>query len=415
MAFARTLGGTLATLLAWTFVCGFHPPGTITETATRPPFHLLPRLDGKFVHNVGRLLLQVTNTGMTGNQFNPQLTTIPSAEWPPGSGNDYLFAAGLWIGALDASGIPHVTTSPSSRTYRLEFSGEPSPVDVCVPLQTDQVADVRESYEGIPGGNRIISSSVNPDDDGDGLIDEDFLNGIDDDQDGLCDEDYAAIGQQMLACEYADDIPQIRELNPEHVALGVKVEQTSYAWATPGQNDFVGMDYKILNRSGRALRNVYVGIFADTDIGNRAVPGYFLDDQAGLIDTVVQYVGPTGDFVSRRIQMGYGWDNKDDPGRPQDNQGGDAPGYVGCMFLNHTTDPSGATAPTHVGITSFKFFSGSASFAAGGDPENDAQRYQLMSDPLLDPDLIGQVVTSRPLDYRFVMATGPFRSIAPDS
>jgi len=86
------------------------------------------------------------------------------------------------------------------------------------------------------------------------------------------------------------------------------------------------------------------------------------------------------------------------------------------MFLNHTTDPSGVLAPKAVGITSYKFFSGSgAPFAAGGDPENDAQRYQLMTDPTLNPDGLGEIRSSRPLDYRFVMATGPFRSLLPES
>ncbi|MBI4364096.1 MAG: hypothetical protein HY568_01575, partial [Candidatus Latescibacteria bacterium] len=411
MSMRRRTAIVMAATGLWFGVCAFHElPQDAPDGGTRS-FHKLFRLDGKFVHNVGRLQLQITNFGETGNQNNPSRTTVPSAEWPAGSGNDHLYAAGLWVGALDPSGIPHVSTA----TYQREFSPAIFPQDICVSLPIEQVADVRESYEGIPGGNRVISASVDPDDDGDGLIDEDFLNGIDDDGDGRCDEDYAAIGQQMLACEYSDDEPTTRIIFPEHVPLGVKIQQTSYAWATPGQNDFVGMDYKIINRSGRALRNVFVGIFADMDLGNRAIPGYFLDDQAGLIDSTVRYVGATGDFVKRRIQMGYMWDNPDNPARPQDNQGGDAPGYFGCMFLNHTTDPSGAIAPRRVGITAFKFFSGSAPFAAGGDPENDAQRYQLMSDPQLNPDFVGQVLSARPLDYRFVMATGPFRSIPPDS
>jgi len=405
---------TSVTFGLWAGMCAFHQlPGEKQLEPTRDPIHHVFRTDGKFVHNVGRLQLQITNFGETGNQDNPRLTTVPSAEWPQGSGDDYLFAAGLWVGALDASGIPHVTTA----TYDREFSPDIAPVNVCVPLPIDQVADVRESYEGIPGGNRIISSSVNPDDDGDGRVDEDFLNGIDDDGDGLCDEDYSSIGQQMFASEYNDYQPTTRQLYPEHVPLGIKVQQTSYAWATPGQNDFVGMDYKIINVSGRALRNVYVAIFADMDVGNRAacLNCYYRDDEAGLIDTTVQYVGPTGDFVKRRIQMGYMWDNPDDPGRLQEAKGGDVPGYFGCMFLNHTTDPSGASAPRHVGITAYKFFSGATSFPAGGDPQNDAQRYLLMSDPQLNPDVVGQIVSGRPLDYRFIMATGPFRSIPPDS
>ena len=415
MSIARRTALTSAVVAFWAVTCAFHelPQDQVDPTtrAARGGIHGLFRLDGKFVHNVGRLLLQVTNFGETGNQNNPSRTTVPSAEWPPGSGNDYLYAAGLWVGALDASGIPHVTTA----TYEREFSPDIVPQNVCVNLPIDQVADVREAYEGIPGGNRVISASVNPDDDGDGRVDEDFLNGLDDDGDGLCDEDYAAIGQQMFASEYNDYQATTRQIFPEHVPLGIKVRQTSYAWATPGQNDFVGMDYKIINVSGRALRNVFVAIFADMDIGNRGIRGYFTDDEAGLIDTTVTYVGPSGDFVKRRIQMGYMWDNPDDPARLQDAKGGDVPGYFGCMFLNHTTDPSGASAPRHVGITAYKFFSGSASFAAGGDPENDAQRYILMSDPQLNPDVVGQVVSARPLDYRFIMATGPFRSILPDS
>jgi hypothetical protein len=407
---ARGLKALLATVGIvglWGSATGFHEAPESDPRGLNPTF----RLDGKFVHNVGRLHLQMTNIGETGNQSNPARTTVPSAEYPPGSGFDHLYAAGLWVGAIDASGIPHVTTA----LYQREFAPETAPANPCVNLPLDQVTDVRESYEGIPGGNRVISASVNPDDDGDGLVDEDFLNGLDDDVDGLCDEDYASIGQQMFSSEYRDDLPTIRQINPEHVPLGIRVRQTSYAWSTPGQSDFVGMDYRITNQSGRALRNVYVAIFADPDIGNRAVDGYFLDDEAALFDSTVTYAGPTGEVVSKRIQMAYAWDNPDDQNRPQDNKGGDAPGYFGCMFLNHTTDPQGISAPPRVGITSFKFFAGSGSFAAGGDPENDAQRYQLISDPRLNPDVIGQVRTSRPLDYRFIMATGPFGQILPDS
>ena len=372
------------------------------------------RLDGSFVHNVGNLQLQVTNIGQTGNTANPNLTTVPSAEYPPGSGHDHLFAAGLWVGAIDASGIPHVTTA----AFDLEFSPEFEPQNVCVNLPLDQVADIRESYEGIPGGNRVISSSLDPDDDSDGKVDEDFLNGIDDDLDGLCDEDYSAIGQQMFATEYRDDLPMIRQVFPEHVPLGIRVRQTSYAWSTPGQSDFVGMDYHITNLSGRSIRNVYVAIFADPDVGNRAVDFYFLDDQCALFDSTVTYVGASGEAINRRIQMAYAYDNPDDPNRPQDNRFGDVPGYFGCMFLNHTVDPAGVTAPPRVGITAFKFFSGQASFEAGGDPDNDAQRYQLLSDPRLNPSgtgFTGNVQSSRPLDYRFIMATGPFSQILPES
>lgn len=410
-ATVRSLGAVAASAALFLGVVGFHEPVGVLQDDPRNQ-HNLFRLDGKFVHNVGRLQLQITNIGETGNQDNPLRTTVPSAEWPQGSGHDYLYAAGLWIGALDASGIPHVSTA----TYEREFSPEITPENVCVTLPIDQVTDVREAYEGIPNGSRVISASVDPDDDGDGFVDEDVLNGLDDDGDGLCDEDFSAIGQQMLTTEYFDNIPQTRQQFPEHVPLGLRVRQSSYSWATPGQNDFVGMDWAIKNISGRTIRNVVVGIFADIDIGTRAVPGYFLDDQVGLINRDIEYIGASGETVRRKLQMGYGWDHPDNPNAPQENKGGDVPGYFGIMFLNHTTDPSGILAPRTVGITAFKFFSGSgAPFAAGGDPENDAQRYQLMTDPALNPEQVGEIRSSRPLDYRVVMATGPFRSLLPES
>jgi len=407
----RAFGAAIGIVLFGGTVAWHEPDAADPTSGGRNQPNSTARVDGRFVHNVGRVQLQITNVGETGNQDNPLRTSVPSLEWPAGSGIDYLFAAGLWVGALDPSGIPHVSTA----LYRREFAPEVTPSNPCAPVPIDQISDVRESYEGMPGANRVISASVNPDDDGDGLVDEDFQNGLDDDGDGLCDEDFAAVGQQMFSCEYFDDIPETRQFQPEHVPLGIRVRQTSYAWANPGQNDFVGMDYRITNRSGHTLRGVMVAIFADPDVGVRGNPLAYQDDMAGLIDRDVEYLGPAGEPVRRRIQMGYAWDNPDDPNKPNENKGGDAPGYFGCMFLNHTIDPSGATAPRQVGITSFKFFSGNIPFGLGGDPTNDAERYQLMTDPSLNPSRLGEIRSGRPLDYRFIMATGPFRSLLPDS
>ena len=94
LAFGVVLfGGTVA----------WHEPPTNTTPGSKSEPQKTFRLDGHFVHNVGRIQLQITNIGETGNQNNPSRTTVPSCEWPPGSGNDYLYAAGLWVGAIDAS------------------------------------------------------------------------------------------------------------------------------------------------------------------------------------------------------------------------------------------------------------------------------------------------------------------------
>ncbi len=56
---------------------------------------------------------------------------------------------------------------------------------------------VSQSREGMPGGHRGFSAQA--DDDSDGVVDEDWLDGRDNDGDGLTDEDYAAISDAMIA------------------------------------------------------------------------------------------------------------------------------------------------------------------------------------------------------------------------
>src|SRR5678815_4702885 len=92
----RRMACTATVAALWAGVCAFHQlPSNEVWDPTRDGVHRVFRNDGKFVHNVGRLQLQITNFGETGNQDNPRRTTVPSAEWPAGSGNDYLYAAGI--------------------------------------------------------------------------------------------------------------------------------------------------------------------------------------------------------------------------------------------------------------------------------------------------------------------------------
>ena len=57
--------------------------------------------DGNFVHNVGELHMNVTNFGLFGSfpGSNLGMSEQPSAQWPAGSGVEYLYASGLWVGA----------------------------------------------------------------------------------------------------------------------------------------------------------------------------------------------------------------------------------------------------------------------------------------------------------------------------
>jgi hypothetical protein len=341
-------------------------------------------LDGSAVHNVGNLQMNVTNWGCLGSYPASTFPTAesPSAQWPANSGVEYLYIAGLWVGAKKA-GVPVVTTA----AYDQEFSPDPYA----------QAAKIYRTFEGAAGGSTYPSP---PDDDRDGRIDEDWLNGEDDDGDGKIDEDFAAVSKQMFCCWFRDDYPLTIERYAEHTPLHLMVRQESYQWEEQKFYNFVGVEYKIKNDGVESIEDLYIGFFADPDCGPRTREQYWLDDGVGLYEGIV--CAQRGDrSVPVRISCAYAYDVDGDEGL--------TPGFFGVLFLGHGIDPLGERAPKKVGITSYQNFSGDQPYENGGDPTNDFQRYELMSKGMRDRD---QAV---PRDYRFMMATGPFRELAPDS
>ena len=339
--------------------------------------------DGTGIHNVGNLQMHVCNWGCFGSYPASRMPTAeyPSAQWPANSGTEYLFIAGLWVGAKNG-GIPVVSTS----AYDIEF--RPG---------LDENQRIYRAFEGCTGGARLPSP---PDDDNDGRIDEDWQNGEDDDADGQIDEDFAAISKQMFTCWFTDDEPTSVQVYPEHTPLGLKVRQESYQWEEEQFYNFVGVEYKISNYRTETIEDIYIGFFADGDAGRRDREQYWMDDATGLYQDIV--CGKRGEReVPIRVSVAYFYD--------KDGDDGQATGYFGILFLGHDTDPLGESAPRLVGLTSYQNFSGDQPYENGGDPNNDFQRYELMSKTQKDRN--GEV----PRDYRMLMAVGPFRELTPDS
>jgi hypothetical protein len=92
-----------------------------------------------------------------------------------------------------------------------------------------------------------------------------------------------------------------------------------------------------------------------------------------------------------------------------DGDGGATPGWFGIMFLGHTTDPTGLTAPFGVGLSTYAHFSGRQPFSLGGDPSNDFERYEILAQGSIDSD------GTEARDYRMLVSVGPFRELAPDN
>jgi hypothetical protein len=101
-------------------------------------------LDGSAVHNVGNLQMNVTNWGCFGSYPSSgyAMSEAPSAQWPANSGVEYLYIAGLWVGAKKA-GVPVVTTA----AYDQEFSPDPYA----------QAAKIYRTFEGAAGGSTYPS------------------------------------------------------------------------------------------------------------------------------------------------------------------------------------------------------------------------------------------------------------------
>lgn len=358
------------------------------ESGLYPGIRGILELDGDNVHNCGNVLLHITNFGLIGSQpgSNRRYSGAPSAQWPKGSPTEYLWAAGLWLGA-DKNGEKHVTTGQ----FAIEF--RPGRTELDRIYQTRELA---------PGGARLPAS--NADDDRDGRMDEDWLDGRDNDNDGRIDEDFAAISNQMLFCEYNDTDPAIKLANPEHTPLELLVQQSSLCWESPLTDDFIAFDFKLVNTGFNPLQDVYLGFFADCDIGPRGEDNVAEDDYAGFWEGRRNVrVGARTKNV--KVSIGYMWDDDGDEGKSD--------GYVGLMFLG-AQDPNGDGLPRPVGLRNYRFFSGRASFEQGGDAGNDEERYQVLSGTapksLLPRDpatgFRPEVAAKRKDDYRMVVSAG---------
>ncbi len=337
-------------------------------------------LDGSPVHNVGNLWVHASNWGMIGSWPGASLpfSFAPSAQWPGGSSIEYLFTAGLWVGGL-VGGVPSVSTG----AYEFEFRALQDPRDI-----------VYYSAFGAMGGQRIPSPTA--DDDGDGMTDEDILDGYDNDSDGLIDEDYAGISNQMLSRVFRDDTPEAVQIYPQHRPLHLAVREESYQFSHADFDDFVGFTFWITNDGSATIQDAYLGVFVDGDVGNRNLPDYWEDDATAFKGHIPVDLGDHG---MGTYDFAYWYD--------VDGDGGTADGYCGIVVLDHPTDPSGVGAPQQVGVSMYANFSGSAPFEDGGDPTNDFERYELLSSGTIQRDAVV------PRDHRLLLAAGPFASIAP--
>jgi hypothetical protein len=354
---------------------------------------------GACVSTAGNVWIKSTNFGFFGYPFTAN-SSDPSGQWPGPSGTQYLGFWSLWIAAkntqaTDFGNLRRVSGNP--------FEWRPPSL-----APEDRIYT---AFEGQPNGQRDV------DDDLDGHVDEEFLNGKDDDGDGAIDEDFAAISQQMCTLEVRDDTQQAIDAPSaeKHVPFGILVRETTFAFAVPGANDFVGKSYEIFNQSGHQLDSVFVGFFIDFDIGPSADDRFFADD---LTIPMV----PSGDFLEDvpATDVRYsdvctqdtihinGFTYYDD-----DGDMGKTTGAGTFLLLDHTTDPTGLKAPRKVGFRMYRTYSPGTPFVQGGQPLVDLERYSVLSATYgVDPTtgFIDEEPSeaANKTDFRSICSVGPF-------
>jgi hypothetical protein len=344
-------------------------------------------LDGSCVLDIGELRVNITNHGLIGSQYSSGLTYshAPSGEWPGGTGNEYLWGAGLWVGGR-LGGELTVTTGQLDRELRPDDGIS----DTIYEARRGLI--VRPYQQTVQTGLRL--PSANSDDDHDGTYDEDMLNGIDDDGDGKVDEDFGQLGDQMFTCTMYDNRLLTREIYPEHRPLGLKVTQKAIGWDRGAAKNIVGLDYKITNIGHNEIADMYLGFYVDCDIQNRNAGSNKPDDLAGSFSGIVR----GDDRFFYRAEFGYMHDGaEEDP----------LPGYFGVQLVNHTTAFDGITAPHYPLITSFNIFSTTAAVNQNGEPNNDNDRYYLMSRKKKDRN----TKLDEKADFKFLISSGPFTSL----
>ncbi|MBT3317917.1 hypothetical protein HN388_08030 [bacterium] len=328
----------------------------------------VPRKD--MVADAGIIGLAITNLGYIGNGLsNPNQS---SCEYPLNSNVEHLFLGGLWVGAIAADGTIHVSTGAQ---------------DVSNLVAGDESREFEDTDDQVLIMSNIQNSNAyNP----------------------------ASLATKHIEC-YSDDYAQVESGN--HTPLGLKVILRALSWGSPYADDFVILDYAIINISGGELRDVYVGLWTDTTIGNTEITN--------------PYDGQGGAPWNYYDDANGGWQPGDVEGDPNiwmsyehDDDGDDnmCTSWVSNRLLGTvpSVEPYDSwMPPVSYNAWTFRDVPGTddrdTTWTQEGEIEEIAiGKYQLMGNGLFCAGETQEEDYTAVSDWITMMSTGPFRTIAPD-
>jgi hypothetical protein len=322
-----------------------------------------------------------------GDLFSPFVDPNGTFEVPKGSGKSTIFAAGLWIGALDAQQKLHLAAS----TYRqssIDF--RPGPVSDSA-YQTKQsvydkifyitqkeidyhrlhFADLNytpaSSITTWPGNGNMAQGEA-----------QRLAPFIDINKNNIYEPllgDYPLIPGDACAFAIFNDAFSKDTLQ---LPLGVEIHQFVYGYDDPSSvlNNTLFVSYKIFNRSNNNYTDMYVGQWIDYDIGNALDDGYCNDS-------------------SRNLMYGFNADNDDEGIHGY----GLNPPAMGCLFLNQKLNKS---------------ISYNNDFSLRGNPETLQHYYNYLkglykdNQPIPKHSCLYDSIHNGPEDTRVLGSTNPF-------
>jgi hypothetical protein len=351
--------------------------------------------------------LPITNYGTFGYAIGRA-----GGEWPAGSGDMYIYGAGIWIGCIKRTAAGKDTFV--SNAYNPN-SGKSEMTPGC--------------YDNAPGGygsRDFERCYIYPDDwpanrgDFPSALQDSVLTPlrIPQGNDTLKGYFYYVPQSPVSVADawtvFNDRDPSLHTAGKSPRPMGVEVYQTVYSWSLPWNRDIVFFKYDIRNRDTATLTDMYIGMAADPDVGNAT------DDRCGLI--LHKYVFNKDHSDSAYADnVGYVYSEDAAPS-----------GFVGFDFLQSPfkTWPDGTwrevadtmqvypngqddnnnglidepSEGVQVGMSAFKIF------ILANDPKDDFAQYLALSGRDWDPPYEYNPfdsIDAAPEDKRFLQGTGP--------
>lgn len=301
---------------------------SIVITAFYYPHDIQDDVNNKYT-GVGNIALTVTNYGTIGNGF-AGFPNQPSCQYPKGSGIENLFIGGIWIGGVK-NGIATVTTgavdvSTANRTEGFEFTNAPNSTIL-----------ERSSLQSSP--------NFRPD----------------------------AVSHQDFVCEFFDTNLTVNgTVIQNHTPMGLKVLLETYCYDFNFANNWVILNYKIVNigyvgtntqRDTARIDSIFVGLWCDGVVRNTNI--------TPPVGSAFYSKGADGyDSINR---MWYEYDYNGDPGFTDS--------YVAFKFLGINPMPLNETANQRMHYTIWQFRNTTDPIYFSPTVDNDGQnggKYQKM-------------------------------------